>query len=174
MKYSVRTYRYYRQDPCVSDFLKIIRYFGINFGMFLVNRIHANKERILEGELRCKALHKYLEAIQAPMSVFLSEDASGIVKKVVFDSHTNQMIGIVLPFDLNTGMPCAWTFMAETAEKMKEYLEKPQSTLVYIIAAQPLKENAAPFILQIYGTDNKFDADSVSKRWIFTEKQLKK
>lgn len=108
------------------------------------------------------------------MSVCLSEDASGILKKVVYDSKSNRMIGLVLPMNEKNGMPQIKTFIAESAEKMKEYLERPLSSLVYIVAAQPLKEKTPPFILQIYGTDNKFNKRAVSKRWEYTIYELKK
>lgn len=96
------------------------------------------------------------------------------MKKVVYDSHSNQLIGLVLPMNEKNGMPQIRTFIAESAEKMKEYLERPQSSLVYIVAAQPLKEKTPPFILQIFGTDNKFDKNAVSKRWEHTIDELKK
>lgn len=84
------------------------------------------------------------------------------------------MIGLVLPMKERNGMPQMKTFIAESAEKMKEYLERPQSTLVYIIAVQPLKEKTPPFILQVFGTDNKFDKNVISKRWEYTINELKK
>lgn len=141
---------------------------------FVVNRIHVHKERITEGKLRCKSLLEHLEKFKAPKTIFLSEDASGILKKVAFDSHSNQMIGLVLPLNEENGMPKVKQFLAETAEKMKEYLEMPQSSLVYIVTAQPLEENVPPFILQVFGTNNKFDNNAVSRRWEHTINELKK
>lgn len=63
--------------------------------LFIVNRMIHGKEKILEGELRCESLLNYLEATKAPRKVFLSEDASGIVSKMVFDSRNNEIIGLV-------------------------------------------------------------------------------
>lgn len=40
--------------------------------------------------------------------------------------------------------------------------------------AQPLKENIPPFILQIFGTDNKFTGKNVTKRWKYIRKELEK
>lgn len=128
----------------------------------------------MEGELRSKELLQYLERLNAPKDVFLSEDGSGVVKKVVYDSVSNQMIGLALPLNENNGMPLVKTFMGESAEIIKENLKKPLSTLVYIVAAQPLTEKAAPFILQIFGTNNKFDKSNVLKRWKYTINELKK
>lgn len=141
---------------------------------FSANHINTDKERIIEGELRCKQLAQYLEDSNVPKSIFLSKDASGILKKIVYDSRSDQMIGLVLPINKKNGMLQTMTFRAESAERMKEYLGRPLSTLVYIVVAQPLKEKTPPFILQIFGTDNKFNANDVSKRWAHTIDELKK
>lgn len=139
-----------------------------------VARIQTEKERIIEGELRCTQLVKHLERTGSSMDVFLSEDASGVVRKVVYDSHTNQMIGLVLPFNATNGMPELFSFQATSAEAIKSYMELPQSTLVYIVVAQPLKKKTPPFILQIFGSINKFETSDVLKRWEYTLKELKR
>lgn len=48
----------------------------------------------------------------------------------------------------------------------------PRSTLVYLILAQPMKDNVEPFILQVFGTDNKFKTNDVLQRWQHTRDQL--
>lgn len=90
----------------------------------------------MEGELRSKQLAEYLEEIKSPKYVFLSEDASGIVQKVMYDCYSNQLVGLVLPFNSVNGMPKMFSFEAKTAEDIENYLKLPQSTLVYIVAAQ--------------------------------------
>lgn len=127
---------------------------------------------IIEGELRCQKLVKYLKKTNSPKSVFLSEDGSGIVKKIVYDSRSNQLVGLVLPLNESNGMPKLFSFEAKSAADIEEYIKLPKSYLVYMICAQPLKRNVPPFILQIYGTDNKFDTDSVLKRWRHTISEL--
>lgn len=139
-----------------------------------VNHIHKDKELIIEGELRCKKLVDYLNKTESPKSIFISEDGSGIVKNIVYDRRSNQLVGLVLPFNEKTGMPIRFSFQAKTAADIKNYVKLSQSHLVYIICAQPLKRNVPPFILQIYGTDNKFKADDVLKRWDYTVSELKK
>lgn len=139
-----------------------------------MKHIHSEKDRIIEGELRCEQLSKHLELTKSPRAVFLSEDGSGIIKKVVYDSHTNQMIGLVLPFDEANGMPRTLSFIAKSEEDIRNYMKLPQSSLVYIIVAQPLKRNSPPFILSICGTDNKFQTDNILKRWKHIVKELKK
>lgn len=139
-----------------------------------MKKFHKTKDRVNEGELRCKQLKEHLMRTKSPNAVFLSEDASGIVKKIVYDQVSDQLVGLVLPFDEKTGMPIRLSFKADTIEKFKEYIELAKANYVYAIVAQPLGPNATPFILQLYGTDNKFDAVSVIKRWKFTEQELKK
>lgn len=131
------------------------------------------KERISEGELRIESLLKYLEITKSPKKVFLSEDASGIVPKIVYDSHNNELIGLVLPMNQN-GMPTSHSFKAQSAERIKTQMSLPTSSLLYIVVAQPVKSNVPPFIVQIFGTNNKFTSNDVLKRWSFTEKQFKK
>lgn len=119
-------------------------------------------------------MNTYLEKIECPKSIFLSEDASGVVQKVVYDVYSNQLVGLVLPFNSTNGMPNMLSFEAKSAEDIEKYLKLPKSTLVYIIVAQPLRTGAAPFILQIFGTNNKFKTPDVLRRWSHTEMELKK
>lgn len=133
-----------------------------------------DKERIIEGELRGTKLLSYLEKTKSPKSVVLSEDGSGVVKKIVYDGKSDQLVGLVLPLNETNGMPKLFTFEAKTSADMEKYVQLPQSHLVYIVCAQPLKKNVPPIIIQIYGTDNKFKSDDVLKRWSYTISELKK
>lgn len=108
-----------------------------------------------------------------PKIVWLSEDATGILSKVEYDSPNNQLVGLVLPMDRRTGIPKSGTFQVKSFEEMKGHTDSTaKSTLAYIIVAQPIVENTPPFILSIYGTDNKFKAGDVLKRWKFVETEL--
>lgn len=129
---------------------------------------------LIEGNLRCNKLRDYLKKTGSPKSVVLSEDGSGIVKKIVYDARTNQLVGLVLPLNETNGMPVSFSFEAKTAADIETYVKLPQSHLVYIICAQPLKRDIPPFILGLFGTDNKFKADQVVKRWNYTISELKK
>lgn len=108
------------------------------------------------------------------MSIWLCEDASGIDVKVELDPSTNQLVGLVLPFDSENGMPITFTFLAESTEKIQKHMKEATSTHVYIVLAQPLIQNAPPFILQIFGSDNTFTAQNVFQRWKHTTQELKK
>lgn len=113
--------------------------------------------------------------INARKCVFLSEDASGIVSKVQFDPKSNQLIGLVLPLDSKTGMPVKFNFTAASAAEIQRMMEnESKSTLLYAIMAQPLIEHAPPFVLQIFGIDNKFKTTDVVNRWKFISQELKR
>lgn len=140
-----------------------------------VRYIQKDKSRIVEGQIRAEELHAYLTKFNLPLSVWLSEDGSGIVPKAEYDTLNSQLVGQVLPFDEESGIPIKHSYMARTAEEIEKYLKiQPanKATLVYIIVAQPLKRNVPPFVLSIFGTDNKFTSDQVSKRWQYTKGEL--
>lgn len=113
--------------------------------------------------------------INARKCVFLSEDASGIVTKVQFDPKSNQLIGLVLPLNSKTGMPVKLNFTAVSAAEIQRMMEnESKSTLLYAIMAQPLIEHSPPFVLQIFGIDNKFKTTDVVNRWKYTSQELKR
>lgn len=77
---------------------------------FSVNYMSQHKPRVIEGELRIDELVKHLEKFNSPKTVWLSEDGSGIVSKVAYDSSTNQSVGVVLPTDSNTRFPISFCY----------------------------------------------------------------
>lgn len=107
--------------------------------------------------------------------VWLSEDATAIVAKVKYDPITNQMIGLLLPLDQKNGCPIPFSFLATDADTMEKFtLEETMSHSVYIVMAQPLDEKVPPFVLQMYGTTQKFKATDVIKRWMHTKSELER
>lgn len=135
--------------------------------------ISNNKQSIVEGQLRAKELSDYLKKVNAPQKVWLSEDGSGIISKVSYDTSSNQMVGLVLPTNEETGMPIPFTYVPESVGEIEEHLQRPKSTTVYVVMAQALKENVPPFVLQIFGTD-EFTSENVMKRWAHTKIELAK
>lgn len=67
--------------------------------------IAQNSDKIVEGEVRVKQLSDYLDKMKAPRSVWLSEDATGIIPKIEYDQSTNQVTGLVLPINSSTDTP---------------------------------------------------------------------
>lgn len=129
----------------------------------------------MEGVIRAKELNNYLEKFSLPKTVWLSEDATGILPKIEYDSASSQLIGQVLPLDKDTGNPISNTYTARSYEDIKKHVENAsatKSTLAYIIVAQALDEKAPPFILSIHGTDNKFKTEHILNRWKYVEAEL--
>lgn len=135
--------------------------------------IHQHKTKIIEGSLRCEALLNYLNKVNAPKTIWIAEDATGVIQKVVYDVASRQLIGIVLPFN-QKGMPITFTFKVESIDDIERFMKKPMSTHVYLVMAQPIKEKTPPFLLQVFGSDNKFNSEDVINRWEHTKSELKK
>lgn len=53
-------------------------------------------------------------------------------------------------------------------------MKKQTTSLVYIVMAQPLQTGIPPFVLQIFGTNNKFNSQHILNRWKFTVAELKR
>lgn len=144
------------------------------FFLTLVRCIESNQKRIIEGELRCAELSAYLEKIGAPKCVWISEDGTRIVPKVNYDGVTDQIIGLVLPFDEKTGCPKTLSYKATTEAEIKSHMKKKKASIAYVVMAQPLDETFPPFVLQLFGSDNEFTARNVLDRWYFMKKELGK
>lgn len=162
----------------INTFLTSLFYCGfviINGFTFLsVAYIKQNKEKMIEGELRCKQLNQYLERLNLKKCVWLCEDGTGIVLKLEYDPSTNQIVGLVLPLNSKTGIPISFSFMAESAADIQKLVKMRASTHLYVVLAQPLAQNVPPFVLQMFGTDNTFTAADVQRRWKHTIAELKK
>lgn len=121
----------------------------------------------MEGQVRAKELAEYFHNLSTIKVVWLSEDATAIVRKVVYDPTSNQLIGIVLPHDKTTSCPIPLTFMATDAETIKHHLMEDKSNVVYLCMAQALDERIPPFLVHMFGNSNKCNTTDVVKRWKF-------
>lgn len=136
--------------------------------------INQHKPKIVEGELRIKELYHYLDSLNLEKYVWLSEDATATITKVEFDPKTNQMIGLVLPTNSTTGMPIPFTFLAANEAEIYKNMKYSKSIYVYLVMAQPIKKGIPPFVLQLFGTDNKFTTQNVLLRWKHTREELER
>lgn len=148
--------------------------FSFDLLLYIVRCVAKYKSRIIEGQIRAKELATYLDRMKVSKQVWLSEDATVITSKVTYDPHTNQLVGLVLPIDEITGCPKPFTYLALDAEVIKQHLMESKATLVYVVMAQPIDEKAPPFLLQMFGTNNRFDTTDVLKRWRHTQMELNK
>lgn len=140
---------------------------------FSVRCINDTEKCILEGELRCEKLAQYLLKHDAGKDIWICEDGSSIIRKIIYDPTLDQLIGITLPID-DTGCPKRYESTARDEEEIRQFCKMTKSSHIYLILAIPLKEGVAPFILQMYGTDNRFTARNVIKRWNYTTNELKR
>lgn len=134
-----------------------------------------NGPQVIEGKMRTKELLQYLKTRNLPLIVSLSEDATRITAKVLYDPNTNQLIGFALPLDKN-GMPIPFAFPARNASEIQKHFSDSTnhiSSTAYVQMAQPLDRNVPPFCLMIFLTDNTFTADKVLKRWQFQAGELR-
>lgn len=137
--------------------------------------IHRPDNVITEGVLRSDELLLYLEHRNLPKWALLSEDATNIDNRIEYDSRTNQLIGFVLPTNETNGMPQAFAYKAESALQIMQYFadDAPEAAYINTIMAQPIGK-APPFCLLLFGSNNTYTADDVSKRWEYATKELDK
>lgn len=128
-------------------------------------------EPIREGEFRFAELKTYLQERSLPMAVWISEDGTRITCRVQYNSRFNQVVGFVLPFDDN-GLPIVGTFAATSSEKIREYFQSGRiANYVYVIIAQSLQEGVPAFCFSFFGSDNRFTAIDVIRRWKWMQMQ---
>lgn len=137
--------------------------------------IRSSHFHITPGILRTQELLQYLNERDLPKIVSISEDMTRIVGRVQYDSRTNQLYGLVEPINYNTGMPIPFCFPARSAdEMMKHFANGKASGYLNVLMVQPIAKNASPFCLLLYGSDNKFTANAVVKRWEYIVNELEK
>lgn len=73
--------------------------------------INEQKNRVIEGQLRCKELATFLDCHKTKKIVWLSEDATALISRISYDPMTNQIVGIVLPTDSNNGCPIPFRYL---------------------------------------------------------------
>lgn len=140
-----------------------------------VNKKIHSSNNINEGVLRCNELLLYLKEQNSPLVVGLSEDATRIEGRIQFDPKTNQLVGFVLPIISKNGLPSPHVYKANNIEDIVKCFanQTPVANNVSTIMAQPIA-NIPPFCLLVFGTDGRYNAKDVARRWIFISNELKK
>lgn len=127
-----------------------------------------------EGEFAFDQLSVHLKAYNAPRIVSISEDATRVITRIEYDPNSNKLVGFVLPLDTEY-LPIGGSFLATSFDKIEQmFLSTSKASSAYIYVAQPLSPSAPPFCLCLIGTDNRFDANSVTHRWKYMIKECKK
>lgn len=85
---------------------------------------------------------------------------------------TDELIGMVLPLSQSTGMP-----IANTCESSLEYIQKimkssEKSKTLYSVMCKPMAIGSPSYCLTAFGTNNRFTATDVLRRFKFMKAEL--
>ena len=118
-----------------------------------------------EGTFRYDELLAHIHSYKAAEFVTVGEDATRLVSRVDYDNETNKLVGFVLPCD-EKGLPLTDAFLAVSFESMEKAFQVSDiAKYAFVYMAQPLSEGVPAFCLACMGTNNKFTAQDVLKRW---------
>ncbi|CAF4017032.1 unnamed protein product, partial [Rotaria sp. Silwood1] len=173
----------YRYDELVQRFAVILYILGGKFAYNFVrlnlvcalpcpttitNLIKDKHLKLNEAEFRFDVLEQHFMSKNSKYG-FASEDTTGIIKKVVYNTDTNSFIGFCTPLD--NGVPVAHHFRTESFYQLKEwfaYVEK--AALLNLHMIQPLSQDvttSSSFILSAYGISNTFTSSDIVQKWIY-------
>ena len=127
-----------------------------------------------EGEFAFDQLSVHLDSYNAPRIVSISEDATRVITRIEYDSNSNNLVGFVLSLDTEC-LPIGESFLATSFDGIEQmFSNASKASSAYIYMAQPLSPSTPPFCLCLIGTDNRFDANSVTHRWKYMIKEYNK
>ena len=139
----------------------------------ILKRLSTKGFRALEGEFRYDDMKAYMTSIGSKFA-FCGEDATVVLRQVVYDSRSNSFVGFAPPLD-HCGMPFMKYYQTSSISQLKEWFEKEDtSKLLNIHMIQPITiddKKIYPFSLATYGTNGKYTSCDIIKRWytIFKE-----
>ena len=93
----------------------------------------------------------------------------------MYDTASDTFVGFALPLD-SRGLPIINTCSTKSFNVFEEWCSSlPRSKLLTAHLIQPLSysSNAAPYLLSVYGTDNKYKSIEVLSRWHYIHQQFK-
>ncbi|CAF4613192.1 unnamed protein product, partial [Rotaria sp. Silwood2] len=124
--------------------------------------------KISEAEFRLDQLQKHFENLNLQYA-FGSEDATGVIKKIKYDSIANKFIGFPTPLD--HGVPIKEYYHTDSLDTLKLWFNSiDKSSLLNVHMIQPVQsttQNTLPssFLLSAYGIDNTATANDILQRW---------
>ncbi|CAF3061476.1 unnamed protein product [Rotaria sp. Silwood2] len=124
--------------------------------------------KISEAEFRFDQLQKHFENLNLQYA-FGSEDATGVIKKIKYDSVTNKFIGFPTPLD--HGVPIKEYHHTDSLDTLKLWFNSiDKSSLLNVHMIQPVQSTTqntipSPFLLSAYGIDNTATANDILQRW---------
>ncbi|CAM4849470.1 unnamed protein product [Rotaria magnacalcarata] len=121
--------------------------------------------KVIECEFRFNLLKEYSRSTNCNY-IFVAEDATRSISCIDYDVQSNSFIGFLAP--LVNGVPQSNFFRTEKFNVLKEWFDEADtSKFINLHMAKSLKSSAPPFILCAYGSNNKFEAIDVLRRWLY-------
>jgi hypothetical protein len=174
----------YRYSDCVKRFALLLYILGgrLTYELIRINLAGAlphltNLKKLImtsnlslkEGEFQFDNLKLYLNSSDAQFG-FVSEDCSGVIRKIKYDVNTNSFTGFSTP--LANGIPILQYYQTDSFDKLKTWFSTiNKAPLLNIHMFQPLPSrhtgSRSPFLISAYGVENTFTANDVLRRWLF-------
>ena len=124
--------------------------------------------KISEAELRFDQLQKHFENLNLHYA-FGSEDATGAIKKIKYDSTTNTFIEFPTPLD--HAVPIKKYYHTDSLDTLKLWFNSvDKSSLLNVHMIQPVQSTTqntipSPSLLSTYGINNTATANDILQRW---------
>ncbi|CAF1179965.1 unnamed protein product [Rotaria sordida] len=125
--------------------------------------------RIIEFQFQFQLLKEYSRSNNCNY-VFSSEDCISSICRIDYDSQLNSFIGFSSP--LIDEMPQPNFFQTENFNNLKMWFSNfNRSKFINIRMVQSIVPSASPLIFSVYGSDNKFIATDILRRWLYIYNQ---
>ncbi|CAF1088693.1 unnamed protein product [Rotaria magnacalcarata] len=133
----------------------------------VLDLINKSDMTLTEAEFRFNSLQQFQSGFG-----FCSEDTTGVIPKVEYDSSTNSFIGFTTP--IVDGIPLTKHYQADTFDDFKiVYNTNEAASLLNVHMFQSISTKddptnfPKPFLLSAYGVDNTFTAIDILRRWMY-------
>ena len=101
--------------------------------------VSSAEDRLAVGFLDCEGLITHMEKYKTKR-IIISEDATRLKAKVVYNVKSNCFVGLIAPEDPSTGLPIPDFFQIKSPSDMEKYLSKFKTAkFVQIIMAHPME-----------------------------------
>ncbi|CAF2109437.1 unnamed protein product [Rotaria magnacalcarata] len=130
--------------------------------------LQSSKYHFIEGVFQYDHLADFIKPFNCKYA-FCGEDSTSVVPKVSYDTLSDYFVGFTLP--LKHGFPCPRYFSTNSFGELENwYNEVDVSFNINVHIIQGLfsigQTSPPPFLLGAYGTNSKYTALDVLKRWI--------
>lgn len=128
-----------------------------------------------EGEMKFDACVEFLRQNGYGKEVGCFEDGTKVTEMVEYEAQCDTMTGLVAPINKETGLPFIKFFSTESVEKIEFNLRNyPKAAYLQSIIIKPIRTGSKTFFLGYFGTDNRFKATDVIKRYEYIYNEFAK